>query len=416
MPTIVRRAARPLVRSSTYLRGVYLLLGGVVAIPYVALVAIFVHAMGQSSGGDLVLFVLLAAVTAVIAVIVPFVSAARTLEVVAARAFLGVELPDPEPTTQGSWESRWRGALWYLITLALGSVVTIVVLYGVPTGLGALVIPFTDSHTLTLQLLDTWSFDANSTAMALLAGLAGVAILALTVYTFVIGGALLARWAPSLLGPTRADQIVMLQRRERELAAGNSLARELHDSIGHALTAVTMQAGAAGRVLDHDPEFARQALSRIEETGRSALEELDDVLGILRRGDESAVRHPAKTLTDVPTLATDHGTDVRITITGDLAAVPPVVSREGYRVVQESITNAVRHGDGGAIELRIDVQHNAVRIVVENGVGAATLRTGGRGLIGMRERVLILGGRLTAGAGTGRWTVDAKLPWDKKES
>lgn len=418
LPTMLRHVAEPLVRPTTYLRGVYLLLGGVVAIPYVALVVIFVMAMDQSNGSDLVLFVLLAVVTAGIAIAVPFVPAARTLEVVAARAFLDVPLPDPEPSTLNDWDSRRRAALWYLLTLLIGSIVTIVVIYGVPTGLGALVIPFTDSHTLTLELLETWTFDANNVWVALLVGLFGIVLLALTVYTFVLGGALLARWAPALLGPTRAHELVALQRREQKLAAGNRLARELHDSIGHALTAVTMSAGAAGRVLDQDPEFARQALSRIEETGRAALEELDDVLGILRRGDddaaETASRHSAKTLADVPKLLV--GQQVREYHKGDHSSVPPKVSREAYRVIQESLTNAARHGDGGPVDLRTTVHGNSVQIVVENGVGTAQPRIGGRGLIGMRERVLLLGGELSAGGVDGRWRVDATLPWNEEAS
>ena len=103
-----------------------------------------------------------------------------------------------------------------------------------------------------------------------------------TVYAVAGLGALAATMAPVLLGPSPADRIAALEARERRLAERNRLARELHDSVGHALTATTLQAGAARAVFDSDPEFARRALAAIEEVGRTAMDDLDHVLGVLR--------------------------------------------------------------------------------------------------------------------------------------
>lgn len=101
-------------------------------------------------------------------------------------------------------------------------------------------------------------------------------------------GALLARWAPLLLGPTPRERLAAAEARAADLAVRNRLARELHDSVGHALSAVTLQASAARRVLDSDPEFVREALAAIEDTTRRTVGELDAVLGVLREGDAPA--------------------------------------------------------------------------------------------------------------------------------
>ncbi len=106
------------------------------------------------------------------------------------------------------------------------------------------------------------------------------------------GRGLLARWAPELLGPTPADRLAAAEQRAADLAVRNRLARELHDAVGHALSAVTLQASAARRVLDHDPEFVREALAAIEDTTRRTVGELDAVLGVLREAGDARWRRP----------------------------------------------------------------------------------------------------------------------------
>jgi signal transduction histidine kinase len=126
------------------------------------------------------------------------------------------------------------------------------------------------------------------------------------------------------------------------------LARDLHDSIGHALTLAALQAGAAGQLFDTDPQFARRALTVIEETSRTAMDDLDHVLGVLRDRDhrDDGPRRPQPALAHVGRLCEDsqaRGVPVDLTVTGPLTAVPAVVSREGYRIVQEALTNVARH-------------------------------------------------------------------------
>jgi signal transduction histidine kinase len=155
-------------------------------------------------------------------------------------------------------------------------------------------------------------------------------------------------------------------------------------------------------VFDRDPEFARQALGAIEEIGRTALDELDAVLGILREAPAGTTTAP--TLADLDRLLTGQ-VDAEIAI----AEVPAPVSREAYRIVQESLTNAAKHG-GGRVRLRVTTGADLL-IEVSNPVGAGSgARRGGRGIDGMRERVRLLGGELTAGREGDTWRVTARLP------
>ncbi|MCO8270055.1 histidine kinase [Actinoplanes sp. TRM 88003] len=219
----------------------------------------------------------------------------------------------------------------------------------------------------------------------------GLGLLVITLYATAGLGSLAATMAPVLLGPSPA-----LEAQERKLAERNRLARELHDSVGHALTAVTIQSGAARTVFDSDPAFARQALQNIEELGRTALEELDAVLGLLRDAG-------APTLRDLDRLLTA-AVDARV----DDVEVPAPISREAYRIVQEGLTNAAKHGTGRPT-LRITGPDDLV-IEITNTVGPSLPGGGGRGLAGMRERVRLLGGTLRAGADEGVWRVVARLP------
>ncbi|MEC3957901.1 histidine kinase [Nocardia sp. CDC153] len=409
---MLRRAVGPLARSSTYARGVYVFFGGVVCIPYAVLAVIFVIGLRRdATAGGTALILALAVVAVVGGGAVTLLPGVRALEIVTVRALLGVKLPDPDPASRQTWEARTRGSVFYFLTLVVGGCVSSLVIMAIPLGVTMLLVPFARSHTVTLTLTRRFAPAAHSTPAAILMGCAGAVLLCAAVYLLAGAGALLARAAPLLLGPTQADQVAALRRQERKLAAGNRLARELHDSIGHALTAMTMQAGAAGRVLDDDPEFARRALHLIEETGRSALGELDQALGMLRRGVDEELS--GSTLAGLDRLTAGYaGAQVLSTVTGDLNAVPPLVSREAFRVLQEALTNAVRHGDGGPIDLVVRATPSTVRLEVTNGVIAGRGRgASGRGLIGMRERVLMLGGELRAGASSDRWSVRATLPW-----
>jgi len=164
-------------------------------------------------------------------------------------------------------------------------------------------------------------------------------------------------------------------------------------------------------VLDTDPEFARRALAAIEDAGRGAMAELDYVLGVLRdREDER--RAPQPTLADLDRLVADaRSAGVAVTLDrGALDAVPAAVSREGYRIVQEGLTNAARHAGRVPVTLRVAAADGTLDIAVVNPVAAGPAGRAGRGLAGMRERVTLLGGWMTAGPDEGSWRVVVRLP------
>ncbi|MER6596293.1 hypothetical protein ABT214_31465 [Micromonospora purpureochromogenes] len=183
----------------------------------------------------------------------------------------------------------------------------------------------------------------------------------------------------------------------------------------------------------------RWRLAAIEETSRHAMDDLDHVLGLLRETEDgaraSAGTAPQRTLAQLDRLVADTraaGLRVEARVDGELAELPPAVSREGYRIVQEGLTNAARYGRG-PVRLRVDVPGEAtvpaprgpsdapgrrwLEIELANLLGgAARPGRGGRGLDGMRERVLLLGGRITAGPEDGHWRVRVRLPVPRGEA
>ncbi|WP_240450188.1 sensor histidine kinase, partial [Streptomyces sp. S1] len=216
-------------------------------------------------------------------------------------------------------------------------------------------------------------------------------------------------------GPDPADRLAAAERRAAEAEARNRLARELHDSVGHALSAVTLQAGAARRVLDGghaDPEFVREALTAIEESARRTVGEVDRALGLLRRGEE-AVEGVGPGLDALEALVRGAGPGVALTVDGALGPVPETVSREAYRIVQEGLTNAARHAGGAPVTVRLGARAEEWEIVVENPLPArppAVRPHGGRGLPGIAERARRLGGTAGAGPADGVWRLAVRIP------
>ncbi|MGC5286972.1 sensor histidine kinase [Micromonospora sp. DT231] len=409
-----RAALAPLVAGTTWRRGVFLLLGGVLALPYGLLVVTFVELLGDSAIPRSLTYALL--VVAVLIAVVPLLlDGSRALEIAAVRRLLGVDLPEPALGHRGDRETRLRSALWIATHLIVGAVVMIALFSALPMALAFIAQQFGVDTELTSQerfgpLDGRDSGWLTVTGVAMLVGL-GYAVAGL--------GALAGSMAPVLLGPAQAERIAALEAQATRLAERNRLARELHDSIGHALTVATLQAGAAREVLDTDREFVRRALTAIEETGRTAMDELDHVLGVLREaGTAQPVVAPQRTLADLDRLVTDAraaGLAVHAHRVGDPARVPAVVSREGYRIVQEGLTNAARYG-AGPVTLRLDLHAGALELELVNAVdrpGRADPGRGGRGLDGMRERVLLLGGRITVGPDGDRWLIRARLPYEE---
>jgi signal transduction histidine kinase len=417
----VRAVLAPLISASTYRRAVFLLLGGVLLLPYVLLGVIFAS-MLRDPVVPLPLVLGLLAVAAVIAAVPLLLSGSRALEIAAARALLDVDLPDPAPGQRIDRETRLRSALWIAVHLATGGLVVFALISAFPMAL-AVIAQQLGVDTEALGQTGFGPFDRDDRGWL---ALTGVVILIGLAYAVAGLGALARLMAPVLLGPSAAERIAALEARAARLAERNHLARELHDSIGHALTVVTVQAGAARELVDVDPAFVRRALGAIEETARAATEELDHVLGLLReRNGRPGGQAPQPTLADVDRLVTAiraTGQPVSVSVGPEVIDLPPALSQEGYRIVQEGLTNAVRHAPRQPVSVRVGVPDGILDIEVVNPIAGAGGRSrsgrgprarsgrGGRGLAGARERVLSLGGRLTADAEGGRWRLSARLP------
>ena len=200
------------------------------------------------------------------------------------------------------------------------------------------------------------------------------------------------------------------------------IARDLHDVVAHHISVVNVQAGVARHLLETRPEQARVALGLVREASRTVLSELAAVVGLLRSSDEGdAPREPAPGMAQLDRLTASvraAGLDLTSTVAGQTEELRPINDLTAYRVVQEALTNALKYGTGTA-ELTVEHDREEVRITVRNHIGAAAgpvatdqVATGtGHGLIGMRERVAAVHGRLTAGPGTdGSFTVSAAIP------
>ncbi|MFI9718917.1 sensor histidine kinase [Streptomyces sp. NPDC052396] len=418
MTAAPRALARAALGARARLRWVHLLLGGALLMPYYLLATVLLSFLVKPHmhPADVVVFqassllvaVPLAALSALLSRLV------RPLEGAAARALTA---PDGELATgpAGTWAERVRPALYFTLHVLLGGIVSGMSLAAPPAAVGLIVLPLT-GHGKTLLKL-AWARWADGPWLPVLGPLTGLALLALLIGTAWTAGTVLARCAPRLLGPSPADRLAEAEHRAHQLALRNRLARELHDSVGHALSAVLLQAGAARTVLATDPEFAREALAAIEQTTREAVGELDTVLGLLREEDGAASAAPAPTLADLDgLLARTRAAGGTVTLTAGgrpLEQVPPVVSREAYRIVQEGLGNALRHAGPVPVELRIDVDDDNLEVTVDNplGTGSAARRAGGgRGLAGIAERARLLRGSATAERRDDGWRLSVRLP------
>ena len=197
------------------------------------------------------------------------------------------------------------------------------------------------------------------------------------------------------------------------------IARELHDVVAHTLSVVTFQAGVGRKIGATRPAEALLALQAVEVTGRSALEELRRILGLLRDDDgEAPSLVPAPGVGDLEDLAGTvraAGIPVSLAVTGDVAALPPAASLTAYRIVQEALTNVVKHAPGARATVRVQAGRDGVLITVDNdrGTGGPAGPPGGarHGLVGMNERAAAFGGSLDAGpVAGGGFQVTAFLP------
>ncbi|WP_371665677.1 histidine kinase [Streptomyces sp. NBC_01108] len=421
------RGIRPLLRGSTYAGALFAYCGALASIPLLLFALLPVLAWRSAPYGVQVVLTLL--VWAALIGVVGLARTTRRVLVTCARRLLGVPLPDPVAARQStsspgtglapavpSGADRWRTPVWLLLHVALGW--TGAMVSGVLI-LAGLTLPAGWFRAEAGLSLFGWSVrvagGGGSWAVAL-----GCVLLAAAVCVVVTNA---LRWlAPRLLGPSSAERLALAAERELRLAERNRLAHELHDSIGHTLTAATIQAAVAGEVLSADPVAARAALRSIEESARAALEDLDYVLGVLR--EEKAETAPTRTLADLPELLDrlQHaGAVVEPELSGELTQVQGTLSRAAYRILQEGLTNALRHGAGGPIEVRVAAASHGLELGVVNrtragtgtgrGRGPAAFPTSGHGLPGLAERVRLLHGEIEAGPdGPQHWRLTVLLP------
>jgi signal transduction histidine kinase len=201
------------------------------------------------------------------------------------------------------------------------------------------------------------------------------------------------------------------------------IARELHDVVAHSVSVMVVQAGAARRVLDLDPEASIGALGAVETTGREALTEMRRLLGILRPEGQDADHSPQPSLERLGALVArsrDAGLDVELRSEGDPGPLAPGVDLTAFRLVQEGLTNALKHGGRGQARVTLRWSEDVLEIEVANridgdGVIGDALLGSGHGLVGMRERVALCGGELRAGPVGRGFVVRARLPRDRTE-
>ena len=197
------------------------------------------------------------------------------------------------------------------------------------------------------------------------------------------------------------------------------IAQELHDVIGHSLGVIAVQAGVGMHLIDSDPAEAKNALEHISRTSRSSLAEIRRLLGLVRSGEGADTYAPTPGLADLARLAdevTDAGVAVSLTVSPDAHDLPPGVELAAYRIVQEALTNARKHGRATRATVELNVDRGALQVVVtDDGTGAPKSggSRGGHGVVGMRERVAVYGGSLDLGTGVnGGYRVTATLPCD----
>ncbi|MCZ2818474.1 sensor histidine kinase [Modestobacter sp. VKM Ac-2984] len=233
------------------------------------------------------------------------------------------------------------------------------------------------------------------------------------VYALAALGELLAAAARHLLHPSAAERLAAQRARTERLRERTRLAAELHDSIGHALTVTLLQAGAAREVAGRDPAFVDGALRAIEDSARQATADLDRVLGLLR--DTSRPPVAAPTLADLDRLvhsAEAAGAQVDLHVAGQLADLPGQLSEEGYRIVQEALTNALRHAGPVPVRLRVEVDGGGLVVDVRNPTPVALPAAAGTGsgVPGLQHRAAALGGTVEAGRVDDGWRVAVRLP------
>jgi signal transduction histidine kinase len=216
----------------------------------------------------------------------------------------------------------------------------------------------------------------------------------------------------------RAERLEREREEQAQVAVAEErarIARELHDVVGHSVSVMTVQASAVRRLLHEDQEKEREALLVVERTGREALAEMRRLVGVLRRPEEAPARAPQPSLDHLDRLVEqvrDAGLPVELHVEGDALKLAPGVDLTAYRVIQEGLTNALKHARAKHADVLVRYGSEQVELVVaDDGDGNGTGGGGGHGLVGMRERVAVYGGDLDAGPRPGGgYELRARIP------
>ncbi len=332
------------------------------------------------------------------------------------RAFLDIDIPDPPSPLRDSgplWPrirrllsdgSTWRVLFWLFLRFPAG-IVTFSVLVAMGSAAATLIaspllVPLDWILVTPVDFGSDWILVNGWTpTQEDVVWLVPLGFLLLVLFFHVVNGLawLFGIAGEALLGPSFRERTVELETRATEAEVRTRLAHELHDSIGHAVTLMVVQAGAGRKVFDDDPGFARESLEIIERTGRTSLGELDRVLGVLRDDGAAAIEPPAPDLSDLDALVTrvrEADIPVSLDASGDLWVLPHDLQTAAYRVVQEALTNVMRHaGSPTAVSVRLRPAGLEVEVVNGPAVYASPRRPGiGRGIIGIRERAAAFGG------------------------
>jgi signal transduction histidine kinase len=320
----------------------------------------------------------------------------RQVEGTAAMSLLRLDSAAQPPGPARTWSQRWRTVAWFWAHLVAGGVAGFAVIAG---------------GVVCVRLLDgRHEVPSGGRAVGVVAIVVGALVL-------ILGCAeALVRLAPALLGPSTAERLAELEVRTAHLYERARLARELHDGVGHALNVVVLQAAAVRRRLGTDLADVAVALETMQRVAGRALEDLDEVLALLRHEDEprQAPAHDLRGLEGLVETSRQGGQSVALESSiDDPETVPRTVSREAYRIVQEGLTNALRHAPDQPARIVVARTGPALRVQVTNPLTARPDDRGrrrGRGLVGLRERARHLGGKAHAGAQGDVWRVDVTLP------
>jgi signal transduction histidine kinase len=235
---------------------------------------------------------------------------------------------------------------------------------------------------------------------------------------WVVGFALGRKFEEADAAKERAARLELEREEQARLAVAEErarIARELHDVVGHSVSVMTVQTSGVRRLLRDDQEREREALLIVERTGREALAEMRRMVGVLRRPEEAPALAPQPSLEHLDRLveqAREAGLPVDLRVEGDAVELPAGVDLTAYRLVQEGLTNALKHARATRAEVLVNYGDDQIEVVVsDDGKGVGNGDGGGHGLVGMRERVTVYGGELDAGPQPGGgYRLRAKLP------